>query len=290
MRRRTTLLTTALLISASPAWAYRPLNGVYKNIVDAPVVTRSVSTSLADKDGKLDSNWDTTIGLEQKDARMVARIDVDVSLLGNQNRTILVRRIVLQRPQPWKQGEQWDYRLQENHLGWPGESTLVQIVSVTFTNGETWNSSNKPEQKLQDLTQPNGKNNATLPANNPNAPYIPPIILPSGPTNGASGSGSAPPVRPRVSPARPPGFSRSAPPTNPVAPRPSQAQPAPIPSSPGAPPNSTPNLGSSNSLNSTTTSPTSPPSQTNSVPPPGGNIPGIPPSSPGNPSPEELLR
>jgi hypothetical protein len=277
MRRRTTFLTTALLIGASPAWAYRPLSGVYKNGADAPVITRSVSTSLADKDGKLDSNWDTTVGLEQKDARTVARIDLDFSLLGNQNRTILIHRVVLQRERPWKQGEQWEYRLQENHLGWPGESTLVQIVSVTFTNGETWTSANKSEQKLQDFTPPDGKGkeNATLPTNNPKPPYIPPIILPSGATNGGS-SGAAPPVRPRVSPARPSGFSRSVPaqPTSPVAPRPSQAQSAPPPGT------SAPNPNSS----------LSPPSQVNSIPPPGGNIPGIPPASPGNPTPEELLR
>jgi hypothetical protein len=286
MRRRTTLLTTALLIGASPAWAYRPLNGVYKNGADAPVVTRSVSTSLADKDGKLDSNWDTTIGLEQKDARMVARVDLDFSLLGNQNRTILVHRVVLQRERPWRQGEQWEYRLQQNHLGWPGESTLVQIVSVTFTNGETWTNSNKPEQKLQDSIPPDekGKENAILPTNNPNSPYIPPIILPSGASSGGSGAGAVPPVRPRVSPARPSGFSPRVPtqPTSPVAPRPSQAQSAPIPSNPGTPNPTTPTPNPNSSL--------SPPSQINSIPPPGGNIPGIPPASPGNPTPEELLR
>jgi hypothetical protein len=296
MRLRTTLLFTAL-ISASPVWAYRPLHGVYQNTGDAPVLTRSVSTSLADKDGKLDSNWDTTIVLEQKDPREVARVDVTFSLLGNQNRTITVHRAVLQRDHAWKQGEQWEYRLQQDHLGWPGEATLVQVVSVTFTNGETWNSSNKPEQKLQDFTTPDDKEKAALPENNPNSPYIPPIVLPTGGGTGSpsSGTGYVPP-RPRVSPARP-GFSRSVPPAqpNPNPLTPSQAQPAPVPgsSTPGSP---SPSIGTSPN--------TSPPPQSNPFPgssTPGTNsspfngsvpVPSTPtsPNSRGTPTPEDLLR
>jgi hypothetical protein len=302
MRLRTTLLFTAL-ISASPVWAYRPMHGVYQNAGDAPVLTRSVSTSLADKDGKLDSNWDTTIVLEQKDPREVARVDLTFSLLGNQNRTITVRRIALQRDHSWKQGEQWEYRLQQDHLGWPGEATLVQVISVTFTNGETWNSSNKPEQKLQDFTTPDAKEKATLPENNANSPYIPPIILPTGGGTGSSSSGTGyVPPRPRVSPARPPGFSRSVPPVqpNPTPPTPSQAQPSPIPSgsTPGSP--VTPSIGTSPN--------TSPPPQSNPFPglSPGSSTPGtnsvpsngsvpVPstPTSPNSrvtPSPEDLMR
>ena len=269
MRLRTTLLITALL-SASPAWAYRPLHGVSQNTIDAPVVTRSVSTSMADKDGKLDSNWDTTIVLEQKDPREVARVDVAFSLLGNQNRTITVRRVVLQRDHSWKQGEQWEYRLQQDHLGWPGEATLVQVISVTFTNGETWDNSNKPEQELQDFTTPDGKAKATVPSppvNNPSSPYIPPIVLPTGGGTGSSSSGTGyvPPVRPRVSPARP-GFLRSVPPAQPTTPVPSQAQPSPIQgsSAPGSP--SSPSIGTSPN--------TPPPPQNNPFPgilPPGTN-------------------
>ena len=271
MRLRTTLLFTVLM-SASPVWAYRPLHGVYQNTGNAPVVTRSVSTSLADKEGKLDSNWDTTIVLEQKDSREVARVDVAFSLLGNQNRTITVRRVVLQRDHSWKQGEQWEYRLQQDHMGWPGETTLVQVVSVTFTNGETWDSSNKPEQKLQDFTTPDGQEKATLPENNPSSTYIPPIVLPTGGGTGSSPSGTGyVPPRPRVSPARP-GFSRSVPSSqpNPTTPTPSQAQPAPIPgsSTPGSPPSS-PSIGTSPN--------TSPPPQSNPFPgtlSPGSSIPG----------------
>jgi hypothetical protein len=270
MRIRTTLLLAALM-SATPVWAYRPLQGIYQNTKDAPVVTRSVSTSLADKDGRLDSNWDTTIVLEQKDPREVARVDVAFSLLGNQNRTITVRRVVLQGDHSWKQGEQWEYRLQQEHLGWPGEATLVQVQSVTFTNGETWDSSNKPEQKLQDFTTPYGNEKATLPANNPNSPYIPPIVLPTGGGTGSSsgtGTGYVPPVRPRVSPARP-GFSRSVPPTQPTPPVPSQAQPSPIPGSTTA--------GSPNSPSIGTSPNTPPPPQSNPFPgifPPGSSTPG----------------
>jgi hypothetical protein len=279
MRLRTTLLITALL-SASPVWAYRPLHGVSQNTIDAPVVTRSVSTSMADKDGKLDSNWDTTIVLEQKDPRDVARVDVAFSLLGNQNRTITVRRVVLQREHAWKQGEQWEYRLQQDHLGWPGEATLVQVISVTFTNGETWDNSNKPEQELQDFTTPDGKAKATVPSppvNNPSSTYIPPIVLPTGGGTGSSSSGTGyvPPVRPRVSPARP-GFSRSVLPAQPTTPVPSQAQPSPIPgsSAPGSP--SSPSIGTSPN--------TPPPPQSNPFPgilPPGSSTPGTN-SSPSN--------
>jgi hypothetical protein len=293
MRLRTTFLwLTTLLVAASPAWAYRPLNGIPQNTTSAPVITRSVSTSLADKDGKLDSNWDTTIVLEQKDAREVARVDVAFSLLGNQNRTILVRRVVLQRDNPWKKGEQWEYRLQQTHLGWPGETTVVQVVSVAFTNGEIWDSPDKPEPKLQDFVTPDEKENAAAPGNGPNSTYVPPIVLPSGGTTGSpsSGTGYVPPVRPRVSPARPSGgFSRTAPPTATPPPVPSQAQPSAIPgvSTPGS--TSSPSIGTSPN--------TSPPPQNNPFPgiiPPGSStpVPSTPtaPNPKGSPTPEELMR
>jgi hypothetical protein len=301
MRLRTTFntffnasLLTALM-SAAPVWAYRPLSGVYENTADAPVVTRSVSTSMADKDGKLNSNWDTTIVLEQKGSREVTRVDVAFSLLGNQNRTIAVRRIVLQRDHAWKQGESWEYRLQQDHLGWPGEATLVQVVSVTFTNGETWDSSKKLEQKLQDFTKPDSKDKATLPTPPDNTPsrYIPPIILPGGGGTGGSSSGSGTgyvPPRPRVSPARP-GFSRSLPPaqTNPIPPTPQVAQPSPVP---GVTPSgsSSPSIGTSPN--------TSPPPQSNPGIPPSSSTPGsvpVPsvPTAPnprGTPTSEDLMR
>jgi hypothetical protein len=301
MRLRTTFLWLTTLLAASPAWAYRPLHGIPQNTASAPVITRSVSTSLADQDGKLDSNWDTTIVLEQKDARDVARVDVAFSLLGNQNRTILVRRVVLQRDNPWKQGEQWEYRLQQTHMGWPGETTVVQVVSVAFTNGETWDSPDKPEPKLQDFVTPDGKENAIAPGNSPNSTYVPPIVLPSGGggTTGSpsSGTGYVPPVRPRVSPARPGGFSRTAPPTpTPPPVVPSQAQPSAIPgvSTPGS--TSSPSIGTSPN--------TSPPPQNNPFPgifspgtnssPANGNVPTpstpTSPNSRGTPTPEELMR
>jgi hypothetical protein len=299
MRLRTlfkTLLISVLIgAGAAPVWAYRPLNGVYENTADAPVVTRSVSTSMADKDGKLNSNWDTTVVLEQKGSREVVKVDVAFSLLGNQNRAIAVRRIVLQKDRAWKQGESWEYRLQQDHLGWPGEATLVQVVSVTFANGETWDSPSKPEQKLQDFTKPDSKDKAALPTP-PDTPsrYIPPIILPGGSGTGGSSSGSGyVPPRPRVSPARP-GFSRSAPPqTNPIPPTPQVAQPSPVP---GATTPSTPGLGSPSIGTSPNTSP--PPQSTPGIPPSGTTPSSVPiPSTPSAPNPrggtptsEELMR
>jgi hypothetical protein len=134
---RNTLLIASLLMQ-TPALAYRPLVGIYENTANAPVVARSVSASLADKDGLLDSNWDTTVVLEQKDVRDVAWVEVSFSLLSSQSNPVRVRKVVLNRDHPWKKGERWEYRLQESHLGWPGDATLVQVTAVAFTNGELW--------------------------------------------------------------------------------------------------------------------------------------------------------
>jgi hypothetical protein len=128
---RNTLVVASLLL-ATPALAYRPLTGLYENALDAPVITRSVSASLADKDGLLESNWDTTIVLEQKDARDVAWVEVAFSLLGSQSSPVRVRKVVLNRDHPWRKGERWEYRLQENHLGWPGDATSVRVITMAM--------------------------------------------------------------------------------------------------------------------------------------------------------------
>jgi hypothetical protein len=62
-------LVVAGLLRAIPALAYRPLTGLYENALDAPVVTRSISTSLGHKDSLTESNWDINIVLEQEDTR-----------------------------------------------------------------------------------------------------------------------------------------------------------------------------------------------------------------------------
>jgi hypothetical protein len=146
---RSTLLIAGLL-AQTPVLAYRPLTGLHEDTANAPVVTRSVSASLADKDGLLESNWDTTIVLEQKDVRDVAWVEVSFSLLSSQSSPVRVRKVVLNRDHPWKQGERWEYRLQETHMGWPGDATLVRVTAVTFTNGEFWtedSSSNLPSKE-----------------------------------------------------------------------------------------------------------------------------------------------
>jgi hypothetical protein len=127
-----------LLLSSSPAWAYVPLKGLAQDRVDSPVMARSISSSMADQDGKLNINWDTTVVLQQKDSREVSRVDVTFTLLGSLGRSVLTHKASLTRDHPWKQGEAWSYRLQQQHLGWPGDSTMVQVVAVFFTNGEVW--------------------------------------------------------------------------------------------------------------------------------------------------------
>jgi hypothetical protein len=127
-----------LLLSSSPVWANTPLQGLAQDRVDSPIVSRSVSSSMADQDGKLNSNWDTTVVLQQKDSREVSRVDVTFTLLGSLGRSVLTHKASLTADHPWKRGESWSYRLQQPHLGWPGDSTMVQVVAVFFTNGEVW--------------------------------------------------------------------------------------------------------------------------------------------------------
>jgi hypothetical protein len=140
-------LLICLFLSSSPAWAYVPLKGLSQDAINSPVVARSVTSSMADQDGKLNSNWDTTIILQQKDSRDVFRVDVAFTLLGSMGRSVLTRKVSLTRDQPWKQGEKWSYRLQQQHLGWPGDSTMVQVMAVFFTNGEFWENTEDSEHK-----------------------------------------------------------------------------------------------------------------------------------------------
>ncbi|MGA7953064.1 MAG: hypothetical protein WCA07_06030 [Gloeobacterales cyanobacterium] len=140
-------LLLCLLLSSSPVWAYVPLKGLSQDALNSPVVARSVTSSMADQDGQLNSNWDTTIVLQQKDSRDVSRVDVAFTLLGSLGRSVLTRKVSLTREQPWKQGEKWSYRLQQQHLGWPGDSTMVQVTAVFFTNGEFWENTEDSEHK-----------------------------------------------------------------------------------------------------------------------------------------------
>jgi hypothetical protein len=193
-------LVVASLLLATPALAYRPLTGLYENALDAPVITRSVSASLADKDGLLESNWDTTIVLEQKDTRDVAWVEVAFSLLGSQSNPVRIRKIVLNRDHPWRKGERWEYRLQENHLGWPGDATLVRVTTVAFINGEFWGEgfsaipASTSTEQIPPVPQETAK--TVEPA------YIPPTVLPGGTStpaqSGPSTSGNIP--RPRIAP------------------------------------------------------------------------------------------
>ena len=172
MKKPFSILLALVFLSTAPAFAYRPLEGLSQNPVNAPVVTRSVSSSLADKDGLLESNWDTTIVLEQKDARDVMWVEVVFSLLGSQHSPIRVRKVVLNRDHLWRKGERWEYRLQEDHFGWPGDATAVQVVAVGFTNGESWESTESESRKETANTTPS----EVIPVRN--APFMPPTILP----------------------------------------------------------------------------------------------------------------
>ncbi len=202
---RNTLIISTLLITANPALAYRPLTGLYENALNAPVVTRSVSASLADKDGLLDSNWDTSIVLEQNDVRDVAWVEVSFSLLSSQSSPVRVRKLVLNRNLPWRKGERWEYRLQETHMGWPGDATLVQVTTVAFTNGEFWGegfsaipaSPSASTEQMPPVPQKTAK--TVEPA------YVPPTVLPGSTStpgqsssSGSSSFGFIP--RPRVVP------------------------------------------------------------------------------------------
>jgi hypothetical protein len=191
-------LVVASLLLATPALAYRPLTGLYENALDAPVITRSVSASLADKDGLLESNWDTTIVLEQKDTRDVAWVEVAFSLLGSQSSPVRVRKVVLNRDHPWRKGERWEYRLQENHLGWPGDATLVRVTTVAFTNGEFWEEGSGVRPVSPSNDQMPSASQETAKTVEP--AYIPPTVLPGSTPEPSPQPGSSFIPRPRVSP------------------------------------------------------------------------------------------
>jgi hypothetical protein len=193
MKKTFSILLALVFLSTAPAWAYRPLEGLSQNQVNAPVVTRSVSSSLADKDGLLESNWDTTIVLEQKDARDVVWVEVGFFLLGSQHSPVRVRKVVLNRDHPWKEGEQWEYRLQENHLGWPGDATAVQVIAVGFTNGESWGIEGESRKETAETTTPE-----VIPVSN--APFMPPTILSGQGAEQSQGQTGFIPERPRVAP------------------------------------------------------------------------------------------
>lgn len=163
-----------LLLGSSPVWAYSPLESFSPEAVNSPVVASSVSSSMADQDGKLNINWDTTVVLKQKDTRDVQRVDVAFTLLGSQGQSVLTRKVSVTRDRPWKQGEKWSYRLQQQHLGWPGSSTLVQVSAVFFTNGEVWeNTVGVPKEVVE--VRP------VIPVVTVQSPsYIPTTTLPSG--------------------------------------------------------------------------------------------------------------
>jgi hypothetical protein len=198
--RYNTLIISSIFITASPGLAYRPLTGLYENGLNAPVSTHSVSTSLADKDGLLDSNWDTSIVLEQKDVRDVAWVEVSFSLLSSQSSPVRVHKVVLNRDHPWRKGEHWEYRLQEKHLGWPGDATLVRVTTVAFTNGEFWEEGCGVRPVLPSNDQMPSASQETAKTAEP--AYMPPTVLPgstSAPAqSGPSTSGNIP--RPRVAP------------------------------------------------------------------------------------------
>jgi hypothetical protein len=195
---RHTLVVASLLL-ATPALAYRPLTGLYENALDAPVITRSVSASLADKDGLLESNWDTTIVLEQKDTRDVAWVEVSFSLLSSQNSPVRVRKVVLNRDHPWRKRERWEYRLQENHLGWPGDATLVRVTTVAFTNGEFWEEGSGVRLVPPSNDQMPSASQETAKTVEP--AYIPPTVLPGSTPEPSPQPGSGFIPRPRVNPA-----------------------------------------------------------------------------------------
>jgi hypothetical protein len=177
-----------LLLSSSPVWAYVPLKGLSQDALNSPVVARSVTSSMADQDGKLNSNWDTTIVLQQKDGRDVSRVDVTFTLLGSLGRSVLTRKVSLTRDQPWKQGEAWSYRLQQQHLGWPGESTMVQVIAVFFTNGEVWE--NTEDNGHKEVVAAPETSILIVPVDS--SSYIPPTTLPIGtPTSQASPPGDS---------------------------------------------------------------------------------------------------
>jgi hypothetical protein len=51
-------LLICLLLSSPPTWAYVPLKGLSQDTINSPVVARSVTNSMAEQDGKLNSDVD----------------------------------------------------------------------------------------------------------------------------------------------------------------------------------------------------------------------------------------
>lgn len=136
--KRSLLLTCSLIaLSATAAWAYRPLKGiVLASIKDQPVIVEEVTSSIKDEVAAPNLTWDTTVSVKNISSKAVRAVDIELTMADIQGFVItrIVRSVPLDLP-PQTVSTQ---RLREAYLAWPGVFTAAQVKSATFADGTRW--------------------------------------------------------------------------------------------------------------------------------------------------------
>ncbi|MBC7880105.1 MAG: hypothetical protein H7Y37_02120 [Anaerolineae bacterium] len=140
------LVCTLVTLSATAAWAYRPLKGIaLPSIKDQPVIVEGVTSSVQDEVKSPDLTWDTTVSVRNVSSKPVQSIDIELTMADIQG--FIITRIVRAMPLSLAPQAASAQRLREVYLAWPGVFTSAQVKSVTFTDGTRWPPVVEPQLK-----------------------------------------------------------------------------------------------------------------------------------------------
>jgi hypothetical protein len=131
------LVCTLMALSATAAWAYRPLKGVaLPGIKDQPVVVEAVTSSIKDEDAAPNLTWDTTVSVKNVSAKPIRAINIELTMADIQG--FIITRVARTVPLSLAPQAVSAQRLRETYLAWPGVFTSAQVKSVIFDDGTLW--------------------------------------------------------------------------------------------------------------------------------------------------------
>lgn len=137
VKRSLFLVCTLVALSATAAWAYRPLRGVaLAALKDQPVIVQGVTSSIKDEDAAPNLTWDTTVSVKNISSKAVRAIDIELTMADIQG--FVITRLVRSVPLTLDPQATSSQRLREVYLAWPGVFTAAQVKSVTFDDGTRW--------------------------------------------------------------------------------------------------------------------------------------------------------
>jgi hypothetical protein len=140
------LVCTLMALSATAAWAYRPLKGIaLPGIKDQPVIVEAVTSSIQDAKESPDLTWDTTVSVKNVSTKPIQAIDIELTMADIQG--FIITRIVRAAPLSLAPQAASTQRLREVYLAWPGVFTSAQVKSVTFSDGTRWPPAVEPQLK-----------------------------------------------------------------------------------------------------------------------------------------------